>query len=141
MSLMRPLKKLKYYTDIRLTLHILLASLKVSTMFYFQKNKRLIGLANPKRLERRCGDEEKIARYVNLCLYLRGQLGLKDTCLTQSILLCHMFRKYGIDAKLNFGTQRNEETEIKDLAPIGHCWVTIGQEDVPGTYQFIYRYP
>ncbi len=139
MSLRKTLERLKYYSDIRLLSQILLASLKVSLMFYFQKSKHLIRLADPRGFKRRSGDQEKITRYVNLCLYLRRRLGLKDTCLTHSILLCHMLRKYGIDAKVNFGTERNKE--IRDLAFIGHCWVSVNQEEILAGYQLIYRYP
>lgn len=84
---------------------------------------------------------EKISRYVNLYVSIRNKLGFRDTCLTYSILLCHMLRKHGLDAKINFGARKQATDPAGDIRSIGHCWVTVGQEELPMPYQIIFKHP
>lgn len=123
-------RKLCDYKDLPLLLRIIFVSLKIS----LSPAKALIPLANPQP----CGkhkEREKIVRYVGLFLYFRKLLGLKDTCLTSSLLLCNVLRQYGIEAQVNFSAKKDK----KNMA--GHCWVSVGAEEISSDYTLIFKYP
>ncbi len=124
------IRKLEYYKDLRLLWRTFFTSLKVS----LSQNNSFISLANP-RPRKNAGEQEKIMRYVNLCLHLRRRLGFKDSCLTSSLLLCNLLRQNGINAHINFSAKK--ETEKME----GHCWVSVGEEKIVSDYTLIFKYP
>ncbi len=124
------IRKLEYYKDLRLLWRTFFTSLKVS----LSQNNSFISLANP-RPRKNAGEQEKIMRYVNLCLHLRRRLGFKDSCLTSSLLLCNLLRQNGINAHINFSAKK--ETEKME----GHCWVSVGEEKIASDYTLIFKYP
>jgi hypothetical protein len=129
------IKKIIYYRDWRLLLRVLFTSLKISVLYSLGKNSRLLNVASPQKDKSTNNqDREKIIRYVNLCMFLRKQIGIRDTCLTYSLLLCHMLRRKGIDARVNFGAKKDDQRII------GHCWTNQGLEKVVD-YQTIFVHP
>jgi len=123
-------RKLSDYKDLPLLFRVFFVSLKIS----LSPSEALIRLANPQPC-RRHKEREKIVKYVCLCLYFRKLLGLKDTCLTSSLLLCNVLRQYGIEAQVNFSAKKDK----KNMA--GHCWVSIGDEEISSDYSLIFKYP
>jgi hypothetical protein len=122
--------KLGYYKDFPLLWRTFMTSLKLS----LSQDNSIISLANLK--QRKNGEEkEKIVRYVNLCLHLRRRMGFKDSCLTSSLLLCHLLRQNGINAHINFSAKK--DTERME----GHCWVSVGEEKIVSDYTLIFKYP
>ena len=95
----------------------------------------MIRLADPRRT-RHIRDEEEITRYVDLCSFVRAKLGLRNGCLHHSIHLSRMLREHGVDARVCFAARMSEQG-----AMIGHCWVTVDDEEVPPDWQVIFRYP
>lgn len=124
------LRKLWCYRDVALLLRIFVSSLRIS----LSRSKSLLSLANPKRNQYNYS-KEKIIKYVNSYSFLRRKLGLNNTCLTYSILLCRMLRSSGIDAQVNFASKKEENRML------GHCWVTVGDEKIKTTEQLIFNYP
>jgi hypothetical protein len=94
-----------------------------------------------RRASAKAQGREKIIRYVNLCTYLRRKLGIKDTCLSYSLLLCQVLRREGIEARINFGAQKKTRHESEKLPFIGHCWVSVNDEELKAPYALIFRYP
>jgi len=127
------LRKLKYYRDIKLLFRIFLLSFKVSLF----PSRYLRLLANSKPKTKKSGETKRIIKYVSLCLFIRRRLGLSYSCLTRSILICHVLRKKGIDARVSFGVKR------KELSGRGHCWVSVGKDILgsPLDYETIFSYP
>ena len=125
------LRKIFYYGNIMLLCRIFLTSLRV----YFARPEKITKLADV-TVKAKAGDRQKIVRYTGLCLRLRAGLGFKDTCLTNSVLLARMLRKHGIDAQINFGVRKNEKGKLA-----GHCWVTVGQEEIKPDWMLVCRYP
>lgn len=131
MTLKEICRKALYYRDMALLCRIFLVSLRIS-------------LAHPEKVAKfadvevrgRTGNREKITRYVGLCLRLRARFGMRNTCLTHSVLLARMLRGHGMDAKVNFGVQKNGGDRLA-----GHCWVTIGQEEIQPDWMLVCRYP
>ncbi len=63
--------------------------------------------ADPKRLE----------RVVNRALRVGAAIGLLNSCLSRSVVLCRLLRENGVDARVAFGLNKDGDR----LA--GHCWV------------------
>lgn len=124
------IRKLGYYKDFPLLFQTLFTSLKVSLSL----DSSLASLAVIKQ-KGRSKDKEKIIKYARFCLYLRRLLGFKDSCLTSSLLLCSLLRRYGIDARVNFSAKKQEDRMA------GHCWVNIGPEEISSDYTLIFKYP
>lgn len=124
------LRKIKHYNDIIFLLEIFLFSLKIS----FSSNHALIPLAEAKK-NKPTKDKETLTRYVSLCLLIRKKLGFKDTCLASSLLLCHFFRKYAIDARVCFAARKLDE-KVQ-----GHCWVEVGNQEDSEGWNIIFKYP
>ncbi|MFH1776560.1 MAG: hypothetical protein ABH952_03255 [Candidatus Omnitrophota bacterium] len=62
--------------------------------------------------------------------------------MTYSMLLCHVYRELGINAKINFGAKRKTEKQNPtDLNTRGHCWVTIDEQELEMPYELIFKYP
>ncbi|MFC1658660.1 lasso peptide biosynthesis B2 protein [Candidatus Omnitrophota bacterium] len=135
MSASGTIQKFLNYRDWRLLLCVLSTSLKISVLYLLGKNPRLLNLASPQKDKlTNSQDREKIIRYVNLCMFLRKKIGIRDTCFTYSLLLCHVLRRKGIDARVNFGAKKDGERII------GHCWTNQGLE-MAIDYQTIFIYP
>jgi hypothetical protein len=124
------IRKLAYYKDFPLLWRTFFTSLKVS----LSTDNSLVSLANP-RPRKNGGEQEKIVRYVNLCLHLRRRMGFKDSCFTSSLLLCNLLRQNGINAHINFSAKKDREKME------GHCWVSVGEEKIVSDYTLIFRYP
>ncbi|MFH1783718.1 MAG: lasso peptide biosynthesis B2 protein [bacterium] len=134
---MEILKKFLYYKDVRLLWKIFITSLKISSLSSI-KECQLLNILTPLKKKIKNADKDKINRYVNLYLFIRRKLGIRDTCFVRSMLLCCILRQAGIDANVKFGAGR-VEGELT-----GHCWVSQGtdQDNEASTkYQTIFRYP
>jgi hypothetical protein len=135
-------QKILYYRDWRLLLRVFVISFKISFLCLLKRGDLLLDVAFPQIVKPiKNPDIEKITRYVNFCLFLRKRLGIKDACFTYSLLLCHMLRRAGVDAKVNFGAQKMNAVKDKDISLIGHCWVTVGNEEVKVPHQLIFTHP
>ncbi len=139
----KTIKKILYYRDVKLLWRVFTATLKISFISSIRQRQLLNFLISPKKMVlTKNADREKITRYVNLYTFIRSKLGFKETCLTYSLLLCHVLRRAGIDAKMNFGAKKKEvKKNAEDLNLIGHCWVTINKEEIQTPYQRIFTYP
>lgn len=65
---------------------------------------------------------------------------MRDTCLTNSILLCRVLRQSGIRARVNFGVMK-DSSGSGGMNTAGHCWVTVAEEDISPPYPVIFTYP
>ena len=135
------LRNVLYYSNLRLFFYILVTSLKISYRASSFSHQSLIEVANQKKNKYIRNDEEKIIRYVRLYLRLRKKLGVKDTCLTYSILLCNTLRKFGLDAKISFAAKKETSLPAEDFPLSGHCWVSINEKNTPSEWQPIFEYP
>ena len=124
------LRKLWYYRDIALLLRVFVNSFRIS----LSRSDSLISLANPKQNHYN-HSKEKMIKYVNFCSFLRRKIGLRNTCLTYSILLCRMLRSSGINARVNFASKKEENRML------GHCWVIVEGEKISSDFQPIFKYP
>ena len=140
-KLRKLLKKLFYYSDFRLFFRILIISLKISYRTSIFACKSLIPLANFRKNRKNKVDTKKIVNYVHFFLHLRKKIGLKNTCLTYSILLCRLLRESGINARINFASKKEEGLLNKEFPFSGHCWVSMSEKDTPGEWEVIFRYP
>jgi hypothetical protein len=86
-------------------------------------------------------NKDKIYDYVNLYFLIRRKLGIRDTCLTYSVFLCHMLIQAGVDAKINFGAKKAGSKSGTGSNMIGHCWVTVGEQEVITDYQLLCKHP
>jgi hypothetical protein len=86
-------------------------------------------------------NKDKIYDYVNLYFFIRRKLGIRDTCLTYSVFLCHMLIQAGVDAKINFGAKKAGFKSGAGSNMIGHCWVTVGEQEVITDYQLLFKHP
>ena len=140
---MRTLIKTLRYKDLRMLWKTFITSLKIS-FFSFIKGPHSAIISMPsintdivKKYNR-----NEISRYVDLCVFIRRKLGIRDTCLTYSILLCYMLRGAGFEAKINFGAKKREEKKNpEDLNLIGHAWVAVAGEELQVPYEQILQYP
>jgi hypothetical protein len=86
-------------------------------------------------------NKDKIYAYVNLYFLIRRKLGIRDTCLTYSVFLCHMLIQGGVNAKINFGAKKTGFESGAGSNMIGHCWVTVGEQQVITDYQLLCKHP
>ncbi|HEC69849.1 MAG TPA: lasso peptide biosynthesis B2 protein [Candidatus Omnitrophica bacterium] len=135
------LKKLFYYSDFRLFFRIFIISLKISYRTSISSGKSLILLANFRKDKKNKVDTKKIINYVHLFLHLRKKIGLKNTCLTYSILLCRVLRESGINARINFASKKEEDLLNKEFPFSGHCWVSVSEKNVSSDWEVIFKYP
>ncbi len=136
------IKKAFYYKDVRLLGSVFFNFLKISFLCLLGKEHSLIasGLSKEGPKIKRYA-KEKVIRYVNFCSFLGRKIGFKNTCLKYSFLLCYMLREAGWDAKVNFGVKKENISYRRDIDFTGHCWVTIGSEEVKAPYQLLFQYP
>lgn len=138
---MRFVKKLIYYSDVKLLLRIFIVSAKI-TFSLIKKNQSPLALIPPvNKHAAGHADKNKINKYVNLCIFIRRGLGFSDACLMYSTLLCYMLREAGVEAKINFGAKKTAPGSITGLNSIGHCWVTLGAEEHNMPYELIFKHP
>ena len=128
-------RRILYYRDYRLLLKVLITSLRLSLACLLGDGHSLAALAVSSKYNSIANQsKEKITRYVNLCLFLRKKIGIKDACFFRSLLFCYILRGAGWDAKMNFGAGKEQE------GLIGHCWVNQScEKDID--YQIILSYP
>lgn len=139
---MKIIKKILYYKDIGLLWKIFITSLKISFTPFIKKQQPPLFLSSFKKTPSiENPDIDKITKYVNLYTFIRRKLGFKETCLTHSLLLYHVLRRAGVEAKINFGAKKTDYKSITGLNMIGHCWVTIGDEKKESNEQLIFNYP
>jgi hypothetical protein len=86
-------------------------------------------------------NKDKIYDYVNLYFLIRRKLGIRDTCLTYSVFLCHMLIQAGVNAKVNLGAKKAGFKSGAGSNMVGHCWVTVGEQEVITDYQLLCKYP
>jgi hypothetical protein len=86
-------------------------------------------------------NKDKIYAYVNLYFLIRRKLGIRDTCLTYSVFLCQMLVQSGVNAKINFGAKKTGFESGAGSNMIGHCWVTVGEQEVVTDYQLLCKHP
>lgn len=135
-------RKLLYYTDLGLLLKILITTLKISFLSSTKGYHSIIASMSPTRTNTLSqNNKDKIYDYVNLYFFIRRKLGLRDTCLTYSVFLCHMLVQAGVNAKINFGAKKAGFQSGTGSNMIGHCWVTVGEQEVSTNYQLLCRYP
>jgi len=124
-----------YYKDLWLFLKAFITSFRISLLCFFGKGYLLFPLVSTKNIKYPPNqDKLKIIRYVNLSILLCRKLGIKDTCLTRSLLLSYMLRQAGFEARINFGAKK------KNGEFIGHCWVN-QNKDEGFDYNLIFSYP
>lgn len=138
---MKIIKKILYYRDIRLFWRIFVTALKFFFRSSVKKHQSPLSLRFKKLSSVENPDIGKITKYVNFYTFIRGKLGFKETCLTYSLLLYHVLRRAGVEAKINFGAKKTDFKSITGLNIIGHCWVTIGNEEKETIEQMIFSYP
>ena len=139
---MKIIKKLLYYKDIGLLIKVFFTSLRIS--FVFSKNNLSLIIKSIPAVNRQLIkqiDKDKINRYVNLCVFILRRLGFRYTCLTYSALLCNVLRQAGIEARVNFGAKKIDFTSDTGINMAGHCWVTVGNQKLITSYQYLFKYP
>lgn len=135
-------RKLLYYTDLRLLLKILITFLKISFISSIKGYHSVIASMPPARTHLLSQtSKDKIYHYVNLYFFIRRKLGIRDTCLTYSVFLCHMLIQAGVNAKINFGAKKAGFKSGAGSNMIGHCWVTVGEQEVITDYQLLCKHP
>jgi len=126
------LKNISYYRDIKLHFYIFYASLKIPiSLFPEQKNGSIHQLNQKVSSKKKTKDKEKITRYISLYFRLLGKFGFRNTCLTRSVLLCYVLRKFGYNTQINFGIETDQNRDNLDPSFLGHCWVNL----VNGNYK------
>jgi len=140
---MRTLKKVLHYKDLRMLWTVFFTSLKISVISCIKgPHSTIISMPSVNTDIVKKYSRYEINRYVNLCVFIRRKLGICDTCLTYSILLCNMLRRAGVEAKINFGAKKREEKKNpEDLNLIGHAWITVDDEELQVPYERILQYP
>jgi hypothetical protein len=84
-------------------------------------------------------DPKSMERVVNRALRVGAALGLLNSCLSRSVVLCRLLRENGVDARVAFGLNKDGDR----LA--GHCWV-VWEGKLPvalpdGGFKIIEYYP
>lgn len=120
------------HSDLNLLFRISGAVFKLAVIYFFKGSGSVLKLLEGVERRTKSYSKIKIEKYVNLFIFIQSKLGIRYTCLTYSILLCYILRKSGYDAKINFGANNKE---------YGHCWVTIGDEEVKMPFGLILKYP
>ena len=138
---MKIIKKILYYKDVGLLWKIFITSIKISFISFLKKHQSPLSLRFKKISSVENPDIGKITKYVNFYTFIRRKLGFKECCLTYSLLLYHMLKQAGIEAKINFGAKKTDYKSITGLNMIGHCWVSIGDEKKETNEQLIFNYP
>lgn len=139
---MRIIKSLLYYRDIKFLIKIFITSIKISFISLIKGPQSLVDILPPINISAlKNADREKINKYVNLYIFICRKIGIRNTCLTRSILLCYILRQSGIDAKVNFGAKKADSQSRTGLNMIGHCWVTVGDEKLQLDEKLIFSYP
>jgi len=128
------------YFNIKLILHILKNAEKVTSA---SESSSLLDLVN---IQVNPNFKPKypfilLSSNVRLCINIRRLFRCKDTCLIRSILLCRILREHGIDGKINFGTQKKENSAQPGWSTEGHCWVTVDAQEKDHGYPFTFQYP
>lgn len=129
--------KISDYGDFHLWWRVFSVLLKIT----FAHSTSLLPITDPPVKQKRKYSVHKIYRYVGWCLYLRRILGFHDSCLIRSVLLCRLLRESGWEARINFGTRKTDVPVTDGWPIIGHCWVTLGGENVTAEYPFVFSYP
>ena len=140
---MRTLEKVLRYKDLRIHWKIFFTSLKISIISCIKGyHSAIISIPSVNKGIVKKYSRDEINRYVNMFFVIRRRLGICDTCLSHSILLCHMLRLAGLEAKINFGAKKLEEkTNPEGFNLIGHAWVTVDDEELCVPYERIMQYP
>lgn len=141
-SLKLAVRRILYYRDLKLLFHIFLASLKFPIFSFPNQKKKFINKINREvSLKRKKEDKDKITKYVGFYSNLLRILGFRNTCLTRSVLLCYVLRKFGFNARLSFGIEADPDKNSLDPSFLGHCWVSVEDDYVEKGYETISRYP
>ena len=138
---MKIIKKLIYYSDIRLLIKILITQIKISLFSIKQPHSVITRIPPVNTKIIKSADKNKINRYVNLCVFILRRLGFRYTCLTYSALLCNILRQAGIEARVNFGARKIDCKSRAGINMVGHCWVTAENQELATNYQPIFKHP
>ena len=135
------IKKVIYYSD--LFLHV---TIIISMLIVMRYQSRGYHLAVPTVVTHHQRNSTssfaaKLRRYCALWLYVRTRVGFHDKCYFRSVLTCRVLRRSGIDARLNFGTKKDDITIGDGWHMTGHCWVSFGNETSVTDYPFVFQYP
>ncbi len=134
------LKKIYFYRNIILILRILCLQIK----FTFSENVLKITNVEGKRMKKYYEFEE-LRKYVDFATRIGKKIGLKRTCLSNSLILFRLARESGYNVRLNFGCKVSEGTKLDKLNVLGHSWVTEennkGSNDTGNQYQVIFQLP
>jgi len=133
--------KIIYYSDVSLHLRIIAAMISVSSSKFIGYYHAIPVTVLPHHKSSNPLHVNRLRHYSLLWLKLRTRFGFDDACYYRSALMCTVFRRSGIDARLNFGTKKEEVTSDIDWHFSGHCWVSYGQEKIQTAYSFLIQYP
>ena len=136
------LRKLRYYLDAALHMRIVI-DMAIVTLHRGKGYHAVIpaSAGPPRRNENDTSYLLRVRRYCGLWLSIRKRLGFRDGCFFRSAVTCRALRRAGIDARLNFGTMKNDEAEENDWHFTGHCWVSCGSDTIETAYPFVIQYP
>ncbi|MBU1863227.1 MAG: lasso peptide biosynthesis protein [Candidatus Omnitrophica bacterium] len=136
------IKEMIRFKEWHLFLRTFIISFKIFFLCLLRKDHLLFSRL-PKKRDTIPSDDvkDRIMRYVNLCMFLRKNVGMNNTCFVYSVLLCHMLRQAGFDARVNFGAKSIEIAKEDDIPFVGHCWLSIGNEKVNVPHQLLLKYP
>ena len=129
------LKKLYYYRDWRLFFSTSWTAAVISIKISLCGCKDLVSLANLRVGLSGYREKEKVIKYCQFCTSLRNILGFNNSCLRYSLLLCRMLRVFGHEAVVHFGVDK-----IKGEF-VGHCWVTLNEQEIITPYTLIFSCP
>ncbi len=134
--------KVFFYRDLPLLLKIITASSAISILSLLEKTQYFLQyICSNKIKSYPLRQREKVIRYVNFWMFARKKLGMNNSCLHYSLLLCWALRDAGFDALVNFGVQTNPMPQSGDGTLLGHCWVSVADEALQTTHHVIFQYP
>ncbi len=133
------IKKLYFYGNIFLIFRILFLQIK----FTFTKNVLKITIVKSKK--RKKYEYEMLKKYVEFVTRIGKKIGLKRTCLSNSLILFRLAKENGYNVKLNFGCKALQDAKQNKLNVLGHSWITEennkDSDDSQNQYQIIFQIP
>ena len=103
--------------------------------YYFTDDSRLPELAVPET-RRKPREIDRIRNCVGACFRLGSKVGMNNTCLIHSVVLCRLLNQHGFTASVVFAAKKDEKNKM-----VGHCWVAVDNVDMPDDWHVIFKYP
>ena len=103
--------------------------------YFLTPDSRLLEFANP-GISGKPGDMERIRDCVGLCFRFGDKIGLNNTCLIHSVVLCRLLNRQGFNASVVFAAKKNENSRM-----IGHCWVNVNNTEINDNWHVIFNHP